>query len=222
MGYILTGDQQKTVKRRLGEILRQFGQDEYPHNPERALDALQAFSEGRFEVMGSAKKREEPAILRLIPGGEMLVLDPTNGTDIIATATDVFANIDPNFKNWGADEASGSTMATAVAVHELARDATFAQMFCSASADLSRLCLTQSQIKGFTKKHRSWLCTDGNGMFFLFKSNGEVFVASIGFGGDRGEVGAHVARFGSLSVQFAWYRPRLVLPSTFAINRRQG
>ncbi len=49
MGYKLTGDQQRSASKRVGEILRQFGQDEYPYDPNRAVDALQAFSEGRFE-----------------------------------------------------------------------------------------------------------------------------------------------------------------------------
>lgn len=63
MGYTLTGDQQKTANRRIGEILRQFGQDEYPYDPERALDALQSFSEGRFESMGARKWREQDGVI---------------------------------------------------------------------------------------------------------------------------------------------------------------
>ena len=56
MGYNLSGDQFKTLVKRVQEILRQFGQTEYPFDPEhaiRTLTALQKFSEGKFlEVMG--------------------------------------------------------------------------------------------------------------------------------------------------------------------------
>lgn len=48
MGYKLTGDQLKTALKRLGEIGRQFGQAEYPYDPERLLLALQDVIEGRF------------------------------------------------------------------------------------------------------------------------------------------------------------------------------
>ena len=54
MGQILTGDQAKTAFRKLGEIARQLGQDEYPHDPERLLGALQALTEGRFEVVATS------------------------------------------------------------------------------------------------------------------------------------------------------------------------
>lgn len=74
MGYILTGDQQKTASRRIGEILRQFGQDEYPYDPERAFEALQAVSEGRFDAVGG----EFPSMIYaadLIPDGYVVVED---------------------------------------------------------------------------------------------------------------------------------------------------
>ena len=40
MGNILTGDQAKAAFRKLGEIARQLGQDEYPYDPDRLLGAL--------------------------------------------------------------------------------------------------------------------------------------------------------------------------------------
>lgn len=53
MGRILTGDQVREFSRKLGEIHRQVGQAEYPFDPERALLAIQAISEGRFDLSGS-------------------------------------------------------------------------------------------------------------------------------------------------------------------------
>ncbi len=216
MGYILTGDQQRRANKRLGEILRQFGQDEYPYDPERALDALQNFHEGRLEA-------EEPAIqqpiLRLVSGGQALVLDETDGTDVIPGAKDLFpAYIDSNFVGWGADEASGPTPERPVKVYELARDVTFAQMFGSVSTDHGRLCLTQSQIIGFVRKYYKWIRTNGYGTFFLFKSSGELFVASVGLNGSEW-FGVSVSRFGRVSTWSAGYGRRVVLPQLRPLGR---
>ncbi|MFH1781349.1 MAG: hypothetical protein ABH835_01930 [Patescibacteria group bacterium] len=52
MGYVLSGDQLREFTRKLGEIQRQLGQDEYPHNPDKLKAALQAITEGRFEAVG--------------------------------------------------------------------------------------------------------------------------------------------------------------------------
>lgn len=53
MGNTLTGDQYKVAVKRLGEVLRQLGQTEYPYDPERLNAALQAITEGRFETVGA-------------------------------------------------------------------------------------------------------------------------------------------------------------------------
>ena len=50
MGFILTGDQWREFARKLGEIERQLGQNEYPFNPKDALRALQLIVEGRFSI----------------------------------------------------------------------------------------------------------------------------------------------------------------------------
>lgn len=52
MGYNLTGDQHKIVSKKLGEIQRQLGQEQYPFDPDNLIGALQAIVEGRFEAMG--------------------------------------------------------------------------------------------------------------------------------------------------------------------------
>lgn len=71
MGHVLTVDQQRTALRRIGNILRQFGQDEYPYDPARAIDALQAFSEGMFGI----KFPSEIHIADLIHKGWTVVKD---------------------------------------------------------------------------------------------------------------------------------------------------
>ena len=145
--------------------------------------------EDELEVMSIAaincvikRKRVNP-ILRLISGGETIVLDKTDGMDTIpASRGVVFSFVDSDFVRWGVDEMSEPTGKTPVAVYEQVWDATFAQMFGSAG-NPETLCLTQSQIVGFVRKHCKWLHPDGLATFFLFKSNGKFFVADVSFSG---------------------------------------
>ena len=156
-------------------------------------------------------ERKRNPILRLISGDETLVLDETDGAETISGAKDTFpGGIDRDFVNWGADEASGPTGKTPVAVYELAQDATFAQMFGSVSDDPGRLCLSQSQILGFVKKHRNWLHPDRWAMFSYSSRSGELFVASVAFD-DRARLDVDVNLFESDDVWSAELRPRLVL-----------
>ncbi|MDR3559229.1 MAG: hypothetical protein P4L62_01740 [Candidatus Pacebacteria bacterium] len=150
-------------------------------------------------------------ILRLISIGESLVLDAADGKEILAKAKDVFAYIDPDFKNWGADEPGSATGEMPVAVYEMTQDGTFAHIFGSLNADVYKLCFTQAQIKAFVKKHRRWLRTDGYGTFFLFRSHGEVFVADVNFISGA-SLRVHVYRFGYDYVWNVAYRPRVVVP----------
>lgn len=123
--------------------------------------------------------------LNLISGGQELVIDRYQGTRIIANSNDVFDFIDPNFRNWRADEIDVTdTPATPVNVFELTKDGNLSDIFGSFSVDYNKLCLTQGQIIGFVEKYRAWLRTDGFGTFFLFKSHGKFFVASVGFFSD--------------------------------------
>ncbi|MCK9379129.1 MAG: hypothetical protein M0P97_03210, partial [Candidatus Moranbacteria bacterium] len=126
-------------------------------------------------VRGVEKVQNE--FLRLIFAGENLTLDECDGSEVLADASDVFASIDLDFKNWNADEQGMATGETPIAVHELVKDANFSQIFGSLSPDVSRLCLTQAQIKNFVKKYRDWIRKDGYATLFLFKSNNQFFVA---------------------------------------------
>jgi hypothetical protein len=119
-------------------------------------------------------------ILRIISGDYPLTIDAVDGTEILADAKDVFVGgIDPDFKNWSADEIGNPTAETPVDVHEMTRDATFSQIFGELNSDVRKLCFTQAQIKNFVKKYRNWLRTDGYATFFLLKSKGNFFVADV-------------------------------------------
>jgi len=148
--------------------------------------------------------------LKLISGGESLTLDAVNGTETLVDAKDVFAHIDPDFKNWGADEKGPETGETAVDVYEMVKDATFSQMFRKLNVDARKLCLTQHQIKNFVKKHRNWLRIDGYATFFLFESKGNLFVARVFFYSDD-RLFVNVYRFEYLYVWHAGSGLRVVV-----------
>lgn len=149
--------------------------------------------------------------LTCISLGKDTVLDPTDGTETIANAKDVFPDyIDSDFKNWGLDVPAEATKRVKTHVFEMTQDGDFKAIFGSFGENLDRLCLTQAQIKQFCKKHAKWLRTDGYGTFFLFKVGKDYFVADVDVYSDGLYV--HVFR---LSYDYVWdagYRPRVVVP----------
>jgi len=149
--------------------------------------------------------------LQFISSGESLILDAVDGSETLLDAKDLFVYIDSDFKNWNADEKGQATGETPVEVYEMAKDATFSQMFGELSADVRKNCLTQHQIKNFVKKYRSWLRTDGYAAFFLFESKGNVFVADVDFISD-GKLKVNVRKFEDDSVWSAGLRRRIVVP----------
>ena len=163
------------------------------------------------EKIAEFVKGVQSEFLKLISGDQCLVIDPADGLGILAKANDLFAYIDSNFKNWGADEPGKATGETPARVYEMVKDATFTQMFGSLSSDLSNLCLTQDQIIGFVKKHRQWLRSDGYATLFLFKSHEFFFVAHVGVVSD-GKLEVRVHRFVYSNVWDAGYRHRVVVP----------
>jgi hypothetical protein len=196
----VTDEQYGRLCRRTEELHRRV--DEGAVDFDIAIDALQKVIEG---------EQIQNAFLKLISGNKSLVLDRVDGQQTLANAKDLFAHIDPDFKNWKADEKGSATPITPVQVYEMTKDATFQQMFGSLSSDSKKLCLTQSQIIEFVKKHRNWLRTDGYTTLFLFESNNQLFVAGVDVA-SGGALEVLVARFGFPSVWGAGGRHRLVVP----------
>ncbi len=162
-------------------------------------------------IVGEVEKVQNE-FLKLISGDENLTIDAVDGSEIIAGSDDMFeAGIDSDFVKWGANERGVATVETPVDVHELVKNATFTQMFGSLSADVSRFCLTQHQIKTFIKNHRNWLRTDGYATLFLFKSNNQFFVANVYLRSD-GRLAVCVYEFARDRVWTAGYRYRIVVP----------
>ncbi|MDD4902792.1 MAG: hypothetical protein PHE24_06720 [Patescibacteria group bacterium] len=178
-------------------------QNKIVSNPGAIFD----FFDGLF-----AEKSEKPtgSILKLLSFGEASIIEACDGQRTIASAKDVFkSGIDNNFKNWDLDKASDATPETAVQAHELIENATFVKMFTSLISDLDKLCLTQDQIIRFCVKYPGQLSQSG-ATFFLFKMNGEYFVARVRVRSDG--LSVYVHRFGYASVWRAESRYRLVVP----------
>ena len=199
---------------RLVELVKKFGgtmESIYRLATPEGEKTLEAVARLIVDGAGEMAEKTKKVFLRLISAGENLTIDACDGTEILADARDVFAGIDPDFENWGADEPGASTAKTPVDVHEMENNGTFIQMFGSLNPDLDRLCFTQAQIKGFVRKYRSWLRTEGYATFFLFKSHGHFFVANVFFYSDD-SLGVYVVRLERGLVWFAGYRRRIVVP----------
>ncbi len=150
-------------------------------------------------------------ILKPLYVGEEIVVSETDGSETMANASQVFTGyLDPDFKNWGTDQPYCATNAQSVTVYEMCENATFADMFGSLGADLNQLCMTQSQIIKFCVDNRNKLRTQGYATFFLFKANGEYFVAYVLV--DSGWLEAYVHRFDYSRVWIADDRHRVVVP----------
>jgi len=183
-----------------------------PIDPELVQLALQEVVEGRFHGI---KEKESVPILKLLSNGQTLILEALDGTATLAQAKETFkSGIDPDFKNWGTDKPGKATEETAVRVHGMVQNATFAQMFGSLGSDLDKLCLTQHQIKAFCAKHPDWLRQDGYATFFLFKVEDQFFVADVYVYSDGLYV--FVRRLARGLVWNAGYARRVVVPQLTA------
>ncbi len=154
-----------------------------------------------------------PIITKRISTSEILSLDPSDGTETLANASDVFTIwLDPNFKNYGTNVPSPATEQIEVAVYEIVKNGNLETIFGSFGDDLARLCLPQDKIIQFVKKYREWLQKDGSATLFLFQvGHNKFFVASIGMN-TKTALGASVAHFSYDNVWDAQFSPRVVVP----------
>jgi hypothetical protein len=159
-----------------------------------------------------AQVQKTEGYLRLISGEETLLLYPTDGTQSIGHSSAVFGWIDPDFKNWGLNTGSNlATEETAVQVNEIIKNGTFRKIFGSLGGNLDALCLTQDQIVQFCQKHPSWLRSDGDKTFFLFKVGAKFFVAYV-YVYDDGSLFVRVHKLANDRVWAAGYQRRVVVP----------
>lgn len=209
--FNVTGEQYFSITGQMLEIQRQIRlKGGSPIDPELVILTLQDIIEGKFN---HNKKIDE--ILKLISKGESVIIEKCDGTETLAEAREVFkSGIDSDFKNWGLNESGNETEVTAVQVHEITKDSTFAQMFGSLGADLDKLCLTQHQIKSFCKNHSNWLRQGGYGTFFLFKDGENFFVASVNV--RPGGLRVRVRKLENDRVWYAESLHRMVFPQQVA------
>jgi hypothetical protein len=191
------------------------GQDagEWSKELKKFLRKEECWGKERAKVV-QPKRYPSPYPRLLTP--EPLTLTPTDGSQAIAKASKLFTGyLDPDFENWGTNVSSQPTKETKVEVHELIKDGRFADIFSGLSTNLDNLCLTQPQIIQFVEKHKQWLRADGYGTFFLFKANGEFFVALVDVC-SAGRLIVLVGRFVNVDVWSAGGRGRFVLPQLIA------
>jgi hypothetical protein len=165
-----------------------------------------------FDGLFAEKLENKPTapILKLLSHSENLIIEALDGKEFICGDRKVFKSyISDDFKNLKLNQVSEATKEISVQVHELVEDATFAKIFTSLSSDLDKLCLTQHQIKRFCVKYPNQLSRNGV-TFFLFKLNGEYFVAGVHVG--SGGLGVCVDRFGRGVLWGAEYCLRIVVP----------
>ncbi len=194
--------------------------------PWLADDGKKIFVEKFLKPLGEEWLKEQKAavkvvkemkneFVRLISGGEELVLDECDGSETLAEASDLFAFRDLDLKNWETNKKGQATGKTPVQVYEMGKDGMFSQLFSFPDSDVRKLCFSQHQIKNFVRKYRDRLRKDGYATFFLFEENNELFVADVYFH-DDGRLDVHVDRFEYTLVWRADYRLRLVFPQLAA------
>jgi len=150
-------------------------------------------------------------ILRLISGGEKLMIESLDGKATIANAKGTFpSGIDSDFKNWKLNNAGQATGEVLMDVHEMTGDGTFVQIFSAITPDLEKIVMSQHQVIRFCEKYPTWLRQDGYGTFFLIKENGEYFVVNVRVLSDG--LNANVNRLADDNVWHGEFRHRVVAP----------
>lgn len=135
--------------------------------------------EKREDLLG---KKQLLEILMPFEDDQKFVIEPLDGKELLAEASDVFASVGKRFKDWGTDNAIAiSTAETQVLAYKQIKNATFLEMFESLGGNES-LALTQAQIKRFSKKYAATFFKAGVDHIFLpFKSeNDKYFIVSVG------------------------------------------
>ena len=141
-----------------------------------------------------------------------ITIPPLSGKKLIKDSK-LFSWIDPDFVNYGASEAGSETEAGNFDVLELTKDMTFKEMFQENQA------MTQEQILYFVENHKEKLKQDNYAIFFLFKSEGNFFVAYVNVNPDG--LNVNVNRFENSFVWDAGGGPRFVVPQladTLSLN----
>ncbi|KKU47546.1 MAG: hypothetical protein UX67_C0034G0011 [Candidatus Woesebacteria bacterium GW2011_GWF2_46_8] len=153
--------------------------------------------------------RDSESDVRLISGGESLVIEPQDGQAVIARAEKIFKEIDADFRKWELDRHGKRTDTILVDVYELVSDAVFLDMFSCISLEWDKLVMTQSQVIWFCRKYPKWIRRI-HPTLFLMDEFDDYYIASIRY--YRPDLHAGVFHF---SYDYNWkskYPPRIVVP----------
>jgi hypothetical protein len=164
-----------------------------------------------FEDLLADEAEQKSSMLKLISGGEKIMIEALDGKATITDAKKTFVYIDSDFKGWGLNKKGEATKETPIQPYELVQDANFAKIF-SSFANLDEACFTQAQIIRFCEKYPRQLRQEGYGNFFLLKMDGEYFVALVDVHSDG--LKADVGRFDIDDVWSAECRHRVFVPAT--------
>lgn len=201
--YVVTGDQYRMVDQRMVEIKQQLNQrDGSSLNPYNVATALQWIIEGC---------RDSSKLIDFFTNNQWFTIDPTDGLMTLATASDVFVNINLTRNDFNIDKSSKPTDEISVCACKIAEGMTFSQISSLLALDLDNICLTQSQIVSFADKYREWLQSDDYITFFLFKSYDALFVAYVNVT-SKGNFEVSIDRFETWYICPANDRHRIVIP----------
>ena len=153
--------------------------------------------------------------LRLLSGKQPVLLDPTDGSETLGDAIDVFRYIDRGLTCENCKLKGPPTPVTAVRIYEMVRDSTLQDLFGGFGLALDSIALTQAQIKQFATYQHDWLKKGGNGTFFLFRIGDDFQVAAVYFFAD-GRLGLRAREISLERVFRAGKGHRLVVKSTTA------
>lgn len=157
---------------------------------------------------------ESKTYLRQLYAGETIIIGPTDGTQTIAQAKDVFTGlIDRDFARLrGLGNTHQATGPTRVRIFEMSGDnGSFSKIYGSFGQPYDQLCFdSQHQVVVFCVEHKDRLHRNGC-TFFLFKCDNEWFVASVRVQSN----GSLCVRLSHRSYKYSWdaaSRHRFVIP----------
>ena len=158
-----------------------------------------------------SKSRKDTKYLKLVSYGERIVIEPTDGKDIITQAVELFGmgiemdlnNIDTEFEGEPARE-------TVVQIFEMTKNGTLNQVLRSFEENLDNISLTQSQIISFVKNNEKWFRTGSCTMAFLFFVGESYCVVRVTW--IDGEFYATIVNLANKSVWRSSNRVRFVIP----------
>lgn len=155
--------------------------------------------------------RKDTKYLKLISCGERIVIEPTDGKDIIVREAELFSiGIDMDLNNIDTEFEGEPAKETAVQIFEMTKSGTLNQVLRSFEENLDNISLTQSQIISFVKNNEKWFRTGSYTMAFLFFVGESYCVVRVTW--IDGEFYATIVNLANNSVWRSSNRVRFVIP----------